>query len=224
MRSYLSYEYLFGFFLVLEWQRKALKNQAQEIPEELENLGRTKTWSPHWKLLQPVNLPFQLLHPGFLYLEQQKQKRIEERERKKQEKDKKKEESVKRKGNKAAGKGNKAAGKGKEKQRQVQRCPSDQSSASDDDCVFRIGPSAPNDAQFSSGRPRRQPQLPSRFRSESDGENDGSICTVCGRNEPEGLGAEIVFWIDCSVCGEWAHNVCVFGSNTVTRQYVCKNC
>ena len=114
MRSYLSYEYLFGFFLVLEWQRKALKNQAQEIPEELENLGRTKTWSPHWKLLQPVNLPFQLLHPGFLYLEQQKQKRIEERERKKREKDKKKEESVKRKGNKAAGKGNKAAGKGKE--------------------------------------------------------------------------------------------------------------
>ena len=51
------------------------------------------------------------------------------------------------KGNKAAGKGNKAAGKGKDKQRQVQRCPSDQSSASDDDCVFRIGPSAPNDAQ-----------------------------------------------------------------------------
>ena len=160
-------------------------------------------------------------------LEQQKQKRIEEREGKKQEKDKKKEESVKHKGNKAAGKGNKAAGKGKEKRRQVQRRPSDQSSASDDDCVFRIGTSATNDAQFSSGhssRPRRQPQLPSRFRSESDGENDGSICTVCGRNEPEGLGAEIIFWIDCSVCGEWAHNVCVFGSNTVTRQYVCKNC
>ena len=157
-------------------------------------------------------------------LEQQKQERIEERERKKREKDKKKEESVKRKGKKAAGKGNKAAGKGKEKQK---RCPSDQSSASDDDCVFRIGPSAPNDAQFSSGhssRPCRQPQLPTRFRSESDGENDGSICTVCGRNEPEGLGAEIVFWIDCSVCEEWAHNVCVFGSNTVTRQYVCRNC
>ena len=160
-------------------------------------------------------------------LEQQKQKRIEERERKKREKDKKKEESVKRKGNKVAGKGNKAAGKGKEKQRQVQRCPSDQSSASDDDCVFRIGTSAPSDTQFSSGHsshPRRQSQLPSRFRSESDGENDGSICTVCGRNEPEGLGTEIVFWIECSVCGEWAHNVYVYGSNTVTRQYVCKNC
>ena len=153
-------------------------------------------------------------------LAQQKQKRIEEKERKKREKDKKKEESVKRKGNKAAG-------KGKEKQRQVQRCPSDQSSASDDDCVFRIGPSAPNDAQFSSGCsscPRRQHQLPYRFRSESDGENDGSICTVCGRNEPEGLGAEIVFWIDCSVCEEWAHNVCVFGSTTVSRENVCKNC
>ena len=58
---------------------------------------------------------------------------------------------MKHKGNKAAGKGNKAAGKGKEKQRQFQRCPSDLSSASDDGCVFRIGTSAPNDAQFSSG-------------------------------------------------------------------------
>ena len=24
--------------------------------------------------------------------------------------------------------------------------------------------------------------------------------------EPEGFGDEIVFWIDCSICGEWAHN------------------
>ena len=86
--------------------------------------------------------------------------------------------------------------------------------------------SAPDEGEPSSSRPRprRRAQLPSRFRSESDSENDGAICTICNLNEPEGLGAEIVFWIDCSVCGEWAHNVCAFRSNTVTRQYVCKNC
>ena len=40
-----------------------------------------------------------------------------------------------------------------------------------------------------------------RFRSDSDSDNnDGSICTICGCNEPEGLGDEIVFWIDCSIC------------------------
>ena len=42
--------------------------------------------------------------------------------------------------------------------------------------------------------------------------------------EPEGLGDEIVFWIDCSICGEWAHNLCAFGKNSITRQYVCINC
>ena len=71
-------------------------------------------------------------------------------------------------------------------------------------------------------RPRRQAQLPSLFRSDSDSDNnDGSIC---GCNEPEGLGDEIVFWIDCSICGEWAHNLCAFGKNSITRQYVCINC
>ena len=83
----------------------------------------------------------------------------------------------------------------------------------------------PSVGESSSSRPRRQTQLPSRFRSESDGDyNDGTICQICGSNEPEGLGDEIVFWIDCSNCGEWAHNVCAFGKNTITRQYICCNC
>ena len=42
--------------------------------------------------------------------------------------------------------------------------------------------------------------------------------------EPEGLGDEIVFWILCCICGEWAHNLCAFGKNSITRQYVCINC
>ena len=73
---------------------------------------------------------------------------------------------------------------------------------------------------------QRHPQLALlRFRSDSDSDNnDGSICTICGCNELEGLGDEIVFWIDCSICGEWAHNLCAFGKNSITRQYVCINC
>ena len=35
---------------------------------------------------------------------------------------------------------------------------------------------------------------------------------------------EIIFWIDCSICGEWAHNLCAFEKNSITRQYVCINC
>ena len=42
--------------------------------------------------------------------------------------------------------------------------------------------------------------------------------------EPEGLGCEIVFWVDCFICGEWAHNLCAFGKNSITCQYVCINC
>ena len=73
---------------------------------------------------------------------------------------------------------------------------------------------------------QRHPQLALlRFRSDSDSDNnDVSICTICGCNEPEGLGDEIIFWIDCSICGEWAHNLCAFGKNSITRQYVCINC
>ena len=73
---------------------------------------------------------------------------------------------------------------------------------------------------------QRHPQLALLcFRSDSDSDNnDGSICTICGCKEPEGLWDEIVFWIDCSICGEWAHNLCAFGKNSNTRQYVCINC
>ena len=74
---------------------------------------------------------------------------------------------------------------------------------------------------------QRHPQLALlHFWSDSDSDNnDGLICTIlCGCNEPEGLGDEIVFWIDCSICGEWAHNLCAFGKNSITRQYVCINC
>ena len=71
---------------------------------------------------------------------------------------------------------------------------------------------------------QRHPQLALRTSDTLERSNDGSICTICGCNEPEGLGDGIAFWIDCSICGEWAHNLCAFGKNSITRQYVRINC
>ena len=59
-------------------------------------------------------------------------------------------------------------------------------------------------------RPSRSTRLPTRFRDESDDENDGVMCALCHRNEPEGLAASIVFWVDCDKCGCWVHNYCAF--------------
>ena len=73
-------------------------------------------------------------------------------------------------------------------------------------------------------RPRRQRQLPTRYRSDSEDQNDGVLCIICNHNEPEELSSEMVFWIDCNVCGAWVHTYCAFGSNMVTRQFKCENC
>ena len=34
-------------------------------------------------------------------------------------------------------------------------------------------------------RPRRQRQLPTRYRSDSEDQNDGVLCIICNHNEPE---------------------------------------
>ena len=140
-------------------------------------------------------------------LEQQKIKRREERERKKREREKKKEEVAKKKDNVRRGKNRKGGGKDKLQQQPVGRSQMLHSSSdSDSDTGVVAAPrrSVPAIGESSSRscRPRHQAQLPSLFRSDSDSDNnDGSICTICGCNEPEGLGDEIVFWIDCSICG-----------------------
>ena len=141
------------------------------------------------------------------------------------EREKKKKEVAMRK-NVGQRKGKKGVGKGKEKVQQ-QSVDTVESSDSDSDAGVVTAPRRqfiPSVGESSSSRPRRQTQVPCRFRSGSDSDNDGTICTICGSNEPEGLGDEIVFWIDCSNCGEWAHNLCAFGNNTITRQYICNNC
>ena len=45
----------------------------------------------------------------------------------------------------------------------------------------------------------------SRYRSDSEDQNDGVLCIICNHNEPEELSSEMVFWIDCNVCGAWVH-------------------
>ena len=72
-----------------------------------------------------------------------------------------------------------------------------ESSDSDSDAGVVTAPRRqfiPSVGESSSSRPCRQTHVPSRFRSGSDSDNnDGTICTICGSNEPEGLGDEIVF-------------------------------
>ena len=49
-----------------------------------------------------------------------------------------------------------------------------------------------------SSRPPRQRTLPARFcQDSSESDNDGAVCMVRDSNEPEGLSAKTIFWIDC---------------------------
>ena len=77
------------------------------------------------------------------------------------------------------------------------------------------------------GRLRRRQRVPSRYRRHSgtdSDDNDGTLCCICKKNEPDGLAACVVFWVDCSKCGAWVHNQCAFNNNTASRKYLCKNC
>ncbi len=74
-------------------------------------------------------------------------------------------------------------------------CDSTDESMSSSDTEMNIIPSS------SSGRRR---QLPARFRDAEDSDgNDGVLCTICDLNEPEGLSASTIFWVDCDKCGAW---------------------
>ena len=80
----------------------------------------------------------------------------------------------------------------------------------------RHSPTSSNAGETS--RLRRQRQIPSRFRYNSESEeNDETICVLCEHNGPEWLSGSIVFWIDCEKCGCWVHNICAFGNSTASR-------
>ena len=61
--------------------------------------------------------------------------------------------------------------------------------------------------------------------SDSD-QNDDILCAICQKNEPEGLAADMVFWVNCSECecDCWVHNFCAFGNNTASQKYKCVKC
>ena len=98
------------------------------------------------------------------------------------------------------------------------------------DCDDSLGSESVDDEQAHSAQPgssdsrsHRRVQLPARFRDDIE-DDDGVVCAVCKLNEPQGVSADTVFWVDCDVCGVWVHNYCVFKNNAVSRRYKCKSC
>ena len=142
--------------------------------------------------------------------EKYKQRKKEEQERKKIERDKKKkmEEDV-----------GVVERRGKSKDTEI----SESTSTSDDDTATIPAQVLDSDCETeTASRPFCQRQLPQRYRPDS--ENDGVLFSICELNEPEGMSSDMIFWVDCDVCGVWVHNVCGFGSNTASRGYKCTSC
>ena len=167
--------------------------------------------------------------------EKLKQEKKEERERKKKEREEKmKEKEAKKKEREAKKKEKETKQKEKNTKRKRSSLRQRLLSSDDEDPPPIQSPStshttsAKDTSESDPGanvRPSRSTRLPTRFRAESDDENDGVMCALYHRNEPEGLAASIVFWVDCDKCGCWVHNYCAFNKkNDVTRGYVCSSC
>ena len=61
--------------------------------------------------------------------------------------------------------------------------------------------------------PLRRRQFPQRYRPDSENdENDGILCSICELNEPEGMSSDMMFWVDCDVCGVWVHDACALAA------------
>ena len=181
-----------------------------------------------------------------------KEEREQKKKEREQEKERKKLEREKAGRGRGRGRGGCARGSGGRGSRAHEKSPTptsgrrlnlESSSESDDGAGPAASPDSPqndppndssqsdmdtdnDDAGPSTGRPHHQRTMPSRYRqdSSSDDQNDGTLCILCNSNEPKGLSASVVFWIDCDRCGAWAHNVCAFGNNTASRQYLCPKC
>ena len=157
--------------------------------------------------------------------EEQKKKRKEDRESKKKEKEKRQSERNKR------GRG-RGRGHGRGRRSIASRRLDMESSESETDSVQAesdvsdtedpIG--ASQDLQPGPSRPCRRRQMPARFCDSDSDQNDGVLCVLCNENSPVDLPDSTVFWVDCSKCGCWVHNVCAFGKNAVTRKYTCISC
>ena len=162
-------------------------------------------------------------------LEKEKERKRQERLMKKKEREMAKQQKcgVGRGRGRGRGRGKKLSGTGREtgkgKERQIPDNVTD--SEIDSSTGNRASDTDSDTMELEDIRPQRRRQLPARYRSDDDkDENDGVLCSICNLNVPDNLASETIFWIDCDVCGVWVHNVCAFGSNTVTRQYKCEGC
>ena len=132
-----------------------------------------------------------------------KEQRKKERERKKIEKEQERERK------KAEREEKKGRGKGKGKR------PLPHSSSEEEQEV---------DVQQPKSRRSRRVNPPDRYRvGTSESEGSDTECCVCNAREPP-IAAKRVFWVDCDLCGEWAHTHCALGSNTATRRFSCEKC
>ena len=66
--------------------------------------------------------------------------------------------------------------------------------------------------------PRRHGVLPAHFWDELSDDDDGVICDLCSLEEPLDMAGDIVFWVNCDLCGVWVHTYCAFNKNAVSRK------
>ena len=99
-------------------------------------------------------------------------------------------------------------------------------SSSESDAAMTCGSSS--EGEVNTPRPKRQHQLPARFRGDSDSSDsstdDGVRCTICHSREPSNCTAKTIFLVDCEKCGVWVHSYCVFKNNSISRRYTCEMC
>ena len=155
--------------------------------------------------------------------EEQKKKRKEERESRKKEKEKRQSEHNKR------GRGRERDhGRGRRsiasRRLDMESSESEIDSAQAESDFSEAPICASQDLQPGPNRPCHRRQMPARFCDSDSDQNDGVLCVLCNENSPIDLTDSTVFWVDCSKCGCWVHNVCAFGKNTVTRKYTCTSC
>ena len=102
------------------------------------------------------------------------------------------------------------------------------SSSESDAPIMNASSSGEQDSSSESSlpHPKRQRQLPSRFRQGSDSssdDEDGVLCTICNAREPT-CTTNTIFWVDCEKCGAWVHSYCAFKNNNASRRYTCELC